>query len=230
MDFEHAAAIPVVYATAFLLVSDVARIREGDRVLVHMAAGAVGLAVIELCRRMPGVELFGTASASKHEFLKKHGLDYAIDYRSEDFETVVRRLTDGRGVDVVLDPMGGSHWKKNYRLLAPLGRLVLYGFANAAQAGRRSWARVIGQLLQSPRWSPMKLMNDNRAVMGLNLGNLFGESELIRTGLDRLSQLIEEGAIQPTVDAAVPFSRAAEAHQRIEDRKNVGKVVLVPDP
>jgi NADPH:quinone reductase-like Zn-dependent oxidoreductase len=227
-DFIRAAALPVAYTTALLLTSSFGHVRENDRVLVHMAAGGVGLAAIDLCRRVPGVTIFGTASPGKHEFLRSRGVDHPIDYRTKDFEKEVRHLTSGRGVHLILDPMGGRNWRKNYRLLAPLGRLMLFGLANATRAGTRSFGRVLTQLAWSPRWSPMTLMNDNRAVMGLNLGHLFDEHELVATGLDALATLVSSGAIDPVIDRVLPFSRAAEAHRRIEDRENVGKVVLVP--
>jgi NADPH:quinone reductase-like Zn-dependent oxidoreductase len=228
LDFVRAAALPVAYATAMLLTSGFGHVRARDRILIHMAAGGVGLAAIDLCRRVPGVTIFGTASASKHDFLRGRGVDHAIDYRATDFEKEVQRLTNGRGVHLLLDPMGGSHWRKNYRLLAPLGRLMVFGFANATRAGTRSFGRVLGQLIQTPRWSPMTLMNDNRAVMGLNLGHLIGDHELIATGLDTIAELISSSAIDPVVDRVFPFSRAADAHRRIEGRENVGKVILVP--
>jgi synaptic vesicle membrane protein VAT-1 len=228
--FEEAAAIPVVYATAMLLVSDYGHLQENERVLIHMAAGGVGLAAIQLCRRVPGVTLFGTASASKHAFLKEQGLHHPIDYRTVDFEEEVKRLTNGHGVHLILDAMGGRNWKKNYRLLAPLGRLMMFGLANATKPGKRSLLLAISQVLQQPRFSPMKLMDENRGVMGLNLGHLFEETGVIQHGLDSLARLVEQGVIKPTVDQVFPFSKAADAHLRIEERQNVGKVVLVPDP
>jgi NADPH:quinone reductase-like Zn-dependent oxidoreductase len=228
LEFVRAAAVPVAYATAVLLTSGYGHVRENERVLVHMAAGGVGLAAIELCRRVRGVTIFGTASSAKHDFLRGRGVDHPIDYRTTDFEEEVRRLTAGRGVHLVLDPMGGRHWRKNYRLLAPLGRLMIFGFANAQSAGTRNFGRVLVQLAASPRWSPMSLMNDNRAVMGLNLGHLFEEQELIATGLDTIAELLAAGAIDPVIDEVFPFSRAADAHRRIEGRANVGKIVLVP--
>jgi NADPH:quinone reductase-like Zn-dependent oxidoreductase len=228
LSFEKAAAIPVVYATAAMMVSDFGHVREGDSVLIHMAAGGVGLAAIQLCRPIPGVTLFGTASASKHEFLRQQGLHHPIDYRTKDFEAEVRALTNGRGVDMILDAMGGANWKKNYRLLAPLGTLMMFGLANATRPGTRSLLRAVGQLAQQPRWSPMKLMGENKAVMGLNMGHLFGETGLLKRGLDKLARLAAEGAISPIVDQVFPFSKAAEAHLRIESRQNVGKVILVP--
>jgi NADPH:quinone reductase-like Zn-dependent oxidoreductase len=228
LSFVEAAAIPVAYSTAVMLVSSYGRVRPNERVLIHMAAGGVGVAAIQLCRRVPGVTIFGTASASKHDFLRKMGVDHPIDYRTRDFETEVRALTNGRGVHLVLDPMGGRHWRKNYRLLAPLGRLMLYGVANAARSGTRSLLRVAAQVLQSPHWRPMQLMDGNRAVMGLNLGKFFDEPEVISAGLDELATLVNAGVARPMIDRVFPFSEAAAAHERIERRENIGKVVLVP--
>lgn len=153
LSFVEAAAIPVAHATALMLVSRYGHLRPNERVLIHMAAGGVGLAALQLCRRVPGVTLFGTASASKHDFLRQHGLHHPIDYRTGDFEDVVRELTEGRGVHLILDPMGGNHWRKNYRLLAPLGRLMLYGLANATGPGKRNLLRVASQIDRPPAGS-----------------------------------------------------------------------------
>src|SRR5678815_4778578 len=104
-------------------------VKEGERVLVHAAAGGVGMAAIQLCR-IAGAEVIGTASASKHERLRQMGVSHCIDYRTEDFEEGVKRVTQGRGVDIVLDATGA--FRKSYRCLAPLGRLVCFGFSTAA--------------------------------------------------------------------------------------------------
>ncbi len=227
--FERAAAIPVAYATASLLVLDFGRVREGDTVLIHMASGGVGLAAAQLCRQFSGVTLIGTASQAKHALLKAQGFDHAIDPTREDFEAKVRALTGGRGADLILDPVGGRFWKKNHRLLAPLGRLMLFGFSGATGPGSRSLLRVAGALVHTPVWIPLTLMDQNKAVMGLNLGHLFGEAGMITRGLDTLERLTATGVIAPLVDSVFPFSQVADAHLRLESRRNVGKVVLVPD-
>ena len=121
MSFEEAAALPVAYVTAYHLLFRVAQLRPRARVLIHMAAGGVGLAALQLCRTVPDVVVFGTASASKHAFLREQGYDHTIDYHSTDYATEVKRITGGAGVDIVLDPLGGSDWKKGYDLLAPRG-------------------------------------------------------------------------------------------------------------
>jgi NADPH:quinone reductase-like Zn-dependent oxidoreductase len=228
MSFEEAAALPVNYLTAYHMLFRVAAVRPRERVLVHMAAGGVGLAVLELCRTIEGVETFGTASASKHDVLREKGCTHPIDYRTHDYADVVRNLTGGRGVDVVLDALGGRDWKKGYDLLRPAGRLVAFGFANMASGDRRDLFHMLGEAIRVPLFTPVGLMDKNRSVAGVNIGHLWEETELLREELEALLALYREGKIHPHVDAAFPFAKAADAHRRIESRKNVGKVVLVP--
>src|SRR4029079_13723918 len=108
--FEEAAAIPVNYLTAFHMLFRVAHLRAGQRVLVHMAAGGVGIALLQLCRTRQTVVTFGTASAAKHDVLRAEGCTHPVDYRSEDYVARVRELTGGEGVDIVLGPLRGRDW------------------------------------------------------------------------------------------------------------------------
>lgn len=225
--FEEAAALPVNYATAWLMIFRTASVRPGERILVHMAAGGVGIAALQLLRTIPDTEVFGTASASKHDAIRREGCTHPIDYRSRDYAAEVRRLTRAGGVDVVLDPLGGRDWRKGYRLLREGGRIVAYGFANAAGGGRRSWLRVLSQGLQIPRFNPLRLMSENRGVAGFNLGHLWNRPDMIREAMGALAPLWREGKVKPHVDSTFPLERAADAHRRIEQRQNVGKVVLV---
>ncbi len=146
MTFEEGAALPVNYLTAYHMLFAVRRIRPGDHVLIHMAAGGVGTAVLQLCRTVQGVVTIGTASAKKHDYVKGHGADHVIDYRSVDYVEEVRRLTGGRGVDVVLDALGGPDWTKGYSLLAPAGLLVAFGLANANVGGKRHLLHALGHI------------------------------------------------------------------------------------
>jgi len=228
MGFDEGAALPVNYLTAHHVLFRLGHLRPGQSLLVHMAAGGVGTAVLQLARTVPGVTIFGTASAAKHEFLRQRGCDHPIDYRTVDYAEEVRSLTGGRGVDLVIDPLGGADWRKGYRLLRPAGMLVACGFSNLAGGERRSWIRAIRQLLAVPRFSPLALMNDNRCVAGVHLGNLWGEVALMEEQLRAVLDLYRAGAVRPRVDSAFPFERAADAHRRVQDRKNVGKVLLVP--
>ena len=228
MDFETAAAIPVTYLTAYHMLFRVANLQPGAKVLVHMAAGGVGIAVLQLCATVPGVETFGTASAGKHGVLREEGCTHPIDYRSTDYARRVRELTGGAGVDVVLDPLGGRDWATGLSLLRPVGHLVAYGFANIASGERRNPLRLVGQALRIPRFTPLGLMNGNRSVSGVNIGHLWQEVELLRTELAAVLALWQEGKVRPRIDSVHPFTAAAAAHARLTERRNVGKVILVP--
>src|SRR5438132_1549122 len=122
-----------VWLTAWHILVELCNVRAGQRVLVHAAAGGVGTAALQICRRI-GAEVIGTASASKHARLREMGLAQAIDYRTQDFEREVKRITGGGGVHVVMDAVGGASIKKGWRCLAPTGKLVIFG-ASAVMQG-----------------------------------------------------------------------------------------------
>lgn len=229
MTFEEGAALPVNYLTAYHMLFVVRRIRAGDRVLVHMAAGGVGTAVLQLCRTVEGVVTIGTASAKKHDYARGQGCDHVIDYRSLDYVDEVNKLTNGRGVDVVLDALGGPDWKKGYSLLAPGGLLVAFGLANANVGGKRSLVHALGQILGSPLYTVMKMMTDNRGIAGVNMGTLWGNIELITQEAEALLELYRADRIRPHIGGVFPFSRAADAHSELERGKTIGKLVLTPD-
>jgi NADPH:quinone reductase-like Zn-dependent oxidoreductase len=228
MSFEEAAAVSLNYLTAYHLLFRAANIRPGERALVHMAAGGVGLAALQLARTVDGVEIFGTASAAKHDVLRAEGCTHPIDYRTADYAAEIRRLTRGDGVDVVLDPLGGKDWRKGLKLLRPGGRLVAFGFANLARGERRQPARLAAQLAGIPLLTPLQLMNHNRTVSGVNLGHMWSEVGVLREELLAVLALWDEGRIKPRIDTAYPFTQVAAAHRRILERKNVGKVLLIP--
>ncbi|MEI7706003.1 MAG: medium chain dehydrogenase/reductase family protein [Deltaproteobacteria bacterium] len=228
MTFEQGGALPVAYLTAYHSLFRVGHLSAGRSVLVHMAAGGVGTAALQLCATVPGVTVFGTASAAKHAVLREEGCHHPIDYRTIDYEAEVQRLTGGRGVDLVLDALGGQDWKKGYRLLRPGGMLVTYGFANIAAGPRRSVVRAARQLLSVPRFSPIALMDDNRGVAGVNMGHLWGEPEMVLGEFRALLGLFQEGRIRPRIDSVFRFEEAARAHERLQGRASVGKVLLVP--
>lgn len=229
MSFEDGAALPVNYVTAYHMLFVVRRIQSGDTVLVHMAAGGVGTAVLQLCRTVAGVTTIGTASAKKHDYVRSHGADHVIDYRTVDYVEEVKRLTDGRGVDAVLDALGGADWKRGYSLLAPGGFLIAFGLANAGGAGKRSLTRALGQIVRQPLFNCLTLMNENRGVAGVNMGHLWDNVPLITREIEALVQLYQGGKIKPHIGGVFPFSRVKEAHAEIEHGRNVGKIVLVPD-
>ncbi|HEX4336491.1 MAG TPA: medium chain dehydrogenase/reductase family protein [Polyangiaceae bacterium] len=229
MSFEDGAAMLVNYLTAYHMLFVVRRIRPGDTVLIHSAAGGVGTAVLQLCATVEGVTTIGTASAGKHDFARIQGAHHVIDYRTEDYVAAVKKLTSGRGVDVVLDPLGGPDWRRGYSLLAPGGILVAFGLSNASGSGKRSLTRAIGAIVRQPLFNCMTLMNDNRAVAGVNMGHLWDDVDFIAREADALVRLYSQGKIKPHIGAVFPFSQVAAAHAELEQGRNVGKIVLVPD-
>ena len=228
MTFEAAAALPVNYLTAYHMLFRVAAVRPGERVLVHMAAGGVGTALLQLCRTVDSLQIFGTASAAKHDVLKAEGCAHPIDYHATDYAVEVRRLTAGEGVDIVLDPLGGHDWRKGLKLLRPCGRLVAYGFANLASGQRRRPARLLSQVTGIPLLTPLGLMNRNLTVSGVNIGHLWGQMAILREELQAVLVLWDQGKIKPLIDTTYPFADAAAAHRRILQHQNTGKIVLVP--
>jgi NADPH:quinone reductase-like Zn-dependent oxidoreductase len=227
LNFEQCAAIPVNYLTAWALLVTMGGLKKDESVLIHNAGGGVGLAALDIAKHI-GATTYGTASASKHGFLKARGLDQAIDYRNQDWLAVLMDLTGKRGVELVIDPLGGSSWKKSFRALRATGRMGVFGMSTASADGILGKVRALKAVMQSPRFNPLGLMSRNKGVFGLNLGHLWGEREKLSTWMKEILNGIDEGWIHPHVDRAFPFDQVAEAHRYIEARKNIGKIVLVP--
>ena len=227
LTFEQAAAVPVNYLTAYALLVTMGSLSKGESVLIHNAGGGVGLAALDIARHI-GATTYGTASPSKHEFLRDRGLDHPIDYRNHDWLPVLLELTGGRGVELVIDPIGGAHWKKSYRALRHTGRLGMFGVSAGSANGLRGKMKMIKAALQMPRFHPLGLLNRNRGVFGLNLGHIWHEPEKVTEWFDAIVKGTEQGWIRPHVDKSFSFEEAAAAHSYLEERKNIGKVVLVP--
>lgn len=229
MSAEQGAAVPVNYLTAYQLIVVMGGLRAGETMLVHSAGGGVGIAAIQLAHQI-GARVIGTASSGKHEFLRSIGVEHCIDYRREDFEARVSEITSGRGVELVLDAVGGSSFKKSYRSLSPTGRMGMFGMSAAAGGKRRRLRDVVRALVSTPwfQFTPPALMNANKGVFGVNLGHLWDESDRVASWMEALLEAYRQGTVRPVVAERFPFERAAEAHHYIQDRKNVGKVLLTP--
>jgi NADPH:quinone reductase-like Zn-dependent oxidoreductase len=231
--YEQGAAFPVNYSTSYVALVMMGGVREGDRVLIHAAGGGVGISATQIARSR-GAEIFGTASASKHDAIREQGVQHAIDYRTQDFEQEIRRITGGEGVDVIMDATGPTNFRKDYRLLREGGSLIMYGLSEASTGTGRDMKKLFSSLARMPFatvpwWKSLQLMSENKGIFGLNM--LAWQD---REGLDRVLEAfnkeIDAGtiSIDPVVAEAFPFERAGEAHTFIAERRNVGKVVLVP--
>ena len=227
MSAQEGASIPVNYLTARELVVAMGALKAGETVLIHSAGGGVGIAATQIAKHI-GAKVIGTASAAKHGELRGLGADELIDYRTEDFERRTRQITGGRGVELILDAVGGDSLKKGYRLLAPTGRLGMFGLSSAASNKTGGYLGMALALVQTPwlQFNPLSLMNANKAMFGVNLGHMWGEVERMRLWMDQLMGLWGQGVIKPKIARDFKFEEAAAAHHFIQDRKNVGKVLL----
>ncbi|MFE8072281.1 medium chain dehydrogenase/reductase family protein [Marinobacteraceae bacterium S3BR75-40.1] len=227
MDFETAAAIPVNYLTAWQLLVVMGSLQPEETVLIHNAGGGVGLAALDIARHI-GARTLGTASPGKHDFLRERGLDEPIDYRNHDWEEEVARLTDRKGVELIIDPIGGSHLKRSYRNLRSTGRLGMFGISSASDSGLMGRLRLLPAVAGMPFFHPVGLMNVNKGVFGVNMGHLWEETDKIRIWMDRLMTGYADGWVRPHVDKVFKLEEGAQAHRHLEQRRNMGKVVLVP--
>ena len=231
LGFEQGAAFPVNYATAYAALVIMGGLKSGERLLIHAAAGGVGIAATQVAKGI-GAEIFGTASASKHDAIRAQGVAHPIDYRNLDFAEEAMRITGGVGLDLIIDAVGPSSFRKDYAILRPGGRLVMYGLSEAQTGDRRDVAAVLRSLARMPLatmpwWKSLQVMNENKGVFGLNMLKWWDAEGLDRV-LEPLSSGLAAGEFDPVVAESFPFERAADAHRFIADRRNIGKVVLVP--
>ncbi len=222
---SEAAAVPVNYITASLALYRMAALAPGETVLVHNAGGGVGIAATQLAR-LRRATVIGTASAFKHDALRSFGVDHAIDYRHANVAEEVKKLTHGRGVDVILDPIGGRSFTASYRMLAPLGRLIVFGLSAAAPGERRNFWHAFQAWMSTPRFNPLSLINRNRGVFGLNVGHLWEERRQLAPLMEMLISELRAERLKPVVARTFPLERAGDAHRFIQGRQNIGKVVL----
>ena len=227
LSFEQGAAVPVNYLTAYQLLIVMGGLKRGDRLLIHNAGSGVGLAALDMAKYV-GALPYGTSSARKHEFLLSKGFMAMIDYRTGDWLKEAQKMTEEQGFDMIIDPIGGKNTKMSYRALARTGRLGLFGISTATQTKWSVKANLVKTVLKMPRFHPVRLMNANKGIFGVNIGHMWGIEEKMRPWMMEILKGVEQGWVKPHVDNIFPFEKAGEAHSYIEKRLNIGKVVLVP--
>lgn len=213
LPFEEAAAMHIIFQTAHFALHRRANLSEGETVLVHAGAGGVGSAAIQLAKAA-GARVVATAGgAQKVEVCRRLGADLAIDYRGEDFIPAVKDATEGRGADVIFDPVGGDIFDGSRRCVAFEGRIVVIGFAG----GRIADAPTNHALIK------------NYSVVGLHWG-LYNKTrpELVRETHEELMRLYEAGSISPLVHSVVPFEEVPDALVELGGRNTYGKLVTKP--
>lgn len=221
LTFEQGAAIPVNYATASAGLMRYGNVLPGERILLHAAAGGVGIAATQIGRRI-GAEIHGTASPSKHDAIRAFGVDVAHDYTKAGWEKGLPKF------DLVMDAIGGRSFRTSYELLRPGGRLVAFGASSVMSGEKRNLVTAASTILRMPRFNLVKQMSVSKAVIGLNMLALWDDAGTLEPWITPLTELIADGTVQPVVAEAIPFDRAPEAHRILAERRNIGKVVLVP--
>ncbi|MEH0842933.1 NAD(P)H-quinone oxidoreductase [Micromonospora sp. CPCC 205711] len=211
VDLVDAAALPEVACTVWSNVVRLARLGRGETLLVHGGGSGIGTFAIQLGTAL-GATVLVTARTAKHERLRELGAAHTIDYREQDFVEEVRRVTDGRGADVILDIMGASYLGRNVTALADGGRLVVIGM----QGGRKG-ELDLGALLAK---------RATVAATALRSRPLDDKAEIVRGVREQVWPLVESGAVRPIVDRRIPITDAAQAHRLVESNEHVGKVLL----
>jgi NADPH:quinone reductase-like Zn-dependent oxidoreductase len=221
LSFEHGAAIPINYATAWEALIRAGNVKAGEKVLIHSAGGGVGIAATQIAKRA-GCEVWGTASPGKHEAIRGFGVDHAIDYTRGGWERSVPKL------DLVMDAIGGPSFRRSYKLLRGGGRLVCFGASAVVDGANRNLISAAKTALRMPRFNLIKQMSDSKSVIGLNLLTLWDEEGSAERWRVPLTEMLADGTIEPVVAEAFAFDRAGDAHRFVSERKNLGKVVLTP--
>lgn len=221
VSYEEGAAIPISYATAWEALVRAGNLQPGERILIHAAAGGVGIAATHVAKRH-GAEVWGTASPAKHDAIRGFGVDHAIDYTSSGWERNVPKL------DLVMDALGGASFRRSYRLLRAGGRLVCFGASGVVAGEKRDLLAAARTALQMPRFNLIKQMSDSKSVIGLNVLSLWDELGTAERWTKPLTEMLADGTIKPVVAQTFSFDRAPDAHRFISERRNVGKVVLTP--
>ncbi|XP_034413286.1 synaptic vesicle membrane protein VAT-1 homolog-like [Cyclopterus lumpus] len=226
MTFAEAAAFSLNFVAAYMMLFEVANLREGMSVLVHSAGGGVGQAVAQLCSTVPNVTVFGIASCFKHAAIKDsvtHLFDRNVDYIQE-----VKKISP-EGVDIVLDCLCGDNTGKGLTLLRPLGTYILYGASNLVTGETKSFFSFAKSWWQVEKVNPIKLYEENKVIAGFSLLNLLfkhGKCSLVKSVMDKLFCLYDQKKIKPVVDSLWALEEVKEAMQKIHDRGNIGKLIL----
>jgi len=227
LDFQHAVALGVAYLTAYHALVTLANLKRGEKLLIHAAAGGVGIAATQIARHL-GAEIFATVGSSeKMEVPRENGANAVINYTEEKFADVIRKKTDGEGVDVILDSVSGRVMKEGWKLLAPMGRYVLYGFASVTGKHGVNKLRAAREVLAVPIVFPSTLASRNVGLFAFNLYFLAHKTVYFRAAWKRILEWYGKGIIKPVIGKVYQFNEIAAAQAFLQNRQSVGKVVVV---
>ncbi len=220
-----AVALATQYSTAYFLSHNMANLQENDKVLIHAAAGGVGTALVQMALHRKCI-VFGTCSSSdKMEYLKKNGVHHPINYRQNDFEKAVLNSIGNNGMDAIFDPVGGKSVKKDYRLLGAGGRVFSFGVSSMNQT--KSIFGKLRVLYQFGLYHPLQFLSNSKGIVGINILKVGQEKpEKLSRAMEAVIGMTEKGILNPHIGGEYPVEQLAEAHQFLESRKSMGKIVV----
>ena len=226
MSFKEAAALGVTYLTAYHGLVTLGQIKKGESLLLHAAAGGVGTAALQIAKHL-GVQVYATVgSKAKIQTAREQGAVLTINYADQDFAEIIRRETNGQGVDVILDSVGGKVFRKGWKLLRPMGRYILYGFAAAASPKGVPKIKALVESASFPLIYPPSIVSRNVTLSGFNLYFLFDKVDYLQQTMRKLLGWYDKGIVKPVIGAVYPFEKIQEAHQFLQSRQSIGKVVV----
>lgn len=218
-------ALATQYTTALMCLEECVKIRPGETVLVHAAAGGVGSALVDLLKNKGAYVIGSVGSSSKLEHIKKHGVDLAVSYQKDDFwEEIIRYRPDG--LDVIFDAVGGKVYKEGFKRLRSGGRMVTYGAAYRTNTSPGLISNL-KMLLKFGFTHPLFLLMKSKTIVGVNMLEIGDHrTEILTELLARAVKLFESGIINPIVAGEFPVEDIAKIHQKFENRKFIGKITM----
>ncbi|VVC32835.1 Hypothetical protein CINCED_3A000324 [Cinara cedri] len=221
---QDAVSLPANYLTAYLSIFTMGNLQPGETVLIHSIAGGVGCAATQLANTVKDVTIFGTASASKHQDLKKNGVNRVLHHRT--YMTQARNILPG-GFDLIIDSIGGPNIEISQSLLKPCGRLVIIGGSCYINGDKLNMFRSMALKWQTKNLVPRTMIENNISVSGLHLGLLFETNPTkIRDIMEELFQMMKDKLIKPKIHTTLPFEEVIAAQRLLSERENYGKVLL----
>jgi NADPH:quinone reductase-like Zn-dependent oxidoreductase len=225
--FERGATFPVAYLTAYYALHHVGHLNQSDRVLIHSAAGGVGIALLHLLKMNGNMSVAVVGRSDKVDAAQEAGATFIIDKNTQNLWKKVVELSP-EGYDIILDANGATTLKGSYDHLRPAGRLLIYGFASMfSHSGRKNYIKLIWYYLKTPRFNPFDLTGANKTISGFNLIYLFDEVDLFRDIMETLLCWDMEGHLPLAPITTFPFQNVVSAHKAMESGRSVGKLVLV---
>ncbi|MEZ0480873.1 zinc-binding alcohol dehydrogenase family protein [Planococcus sp. SSTMD024] len=213
VSFEEAVALPLQGLSAYHILKTMGRLEPGETVLIHAAAGGVGTIAVQLAKLFGAGKIIATASTEEKLFhAEKMGATHLVNYSEDDWVQRVKEITEGKGVDLALEMVGGSVFNDTLKTLAPFGRLVIFGAASGEQS----------------TFAPGQLMKRNQSVIGFFLPQIMRKPELFQKSFQELLGYMDSGQLKLTIGGTYPLEQAADVHELLQSRKTIGKLVLKP--